>query len=150
MYNTALRLLNNRAEAEDVLQESFMDAFQKIAEFRNESTFGAWLKRIVVNKSLNLLKKRNGISWLGMETAALADMADAEIDDEEWFAWKINNIMEAIQKLPPGYRTVVVLYAVEGYSHEKIAELLGLARSTVRTQYIRAKKKLLTLITKSD
>jgi RNA polymerase sigma factor (sigma-70 family) len=150
MYNTAFRLLNNRVEAEDILQESFMDAFHKIAEFRNESTFGAWLKKIVVNKSLSQLKKWNAVHWLDIETVPLADKADTDMDDEEWFVWKINNIMDAIQELPAGYRTVIILYAVEGYPHEKIAGLLGVAKSTVRTQYIRAKKKLLTLVKEND
>lgn len=139
MYNTSLRIVNNTEEAEDILQESFMDAFRNIHSFENKSSFGAWLKQIVVNKSINLLKK-------GRLTLVEADVEVPDTQEEEQTDWKVLQIKEAIKKLPDGYRTTLTLYLLEGYDHEEIAQILGVAESTTRTQYIRAKKKLLAII----
>lgn len=141
MYNTSLRIVNNTEEAEDILQESFMDAFRNIHSFENKSSFGAWLKQIVVNKSINLLKK-------GRLALVEADVEETVPDtqEEEQTDWKVLQIKEAIKKLPDGYRTTLTLYLLEGYDHEEIAQILGVAESTTRTQYIRAKKKLLAII----
>ena len=138
MFNTSLRIVNDRLDAEDVLQEAFTDAFLQLDRFANRSTFGAWLKQIVVYKSIGLLKKRK-IRFLEMD-------ATEEIPDEpaaEDNGYNLSRIREAIQELPDGYRTVLSLYLFEGYRHEEIADILGLAHSTVRTQYIRAKLKLM-------
>lgn len=141
MFNTSLRIVNARQDAEDILQEAFTDAFLQLKTFENRSTFGAWLKQIVVYKSIGLLKKRK-ISFLDMETTGeIADKADEETT---WYT--VDIIRDAVQELPDGYRTVLSLYLFEGYSHEEIADTLGLAPSTARTQYIRAKLKLLNLL----
>jgi len=141
MYNTSLRILNNTVEAEDILQESFMDAFRNIHSFENKSSFGAWLKQIVINKSINLLKKKK-ITLI--ETNA--DEIECENTEEEGAGWKVQQVKDAIKKLPDGYRTTLTLYLLEGYDHEEIAQIMGVAESTTRTQYIRAKKKLLEII----
>ena len=147
MYNTALRIVNRTADAEDVLQDSFTDAFMQLSSFEHKSTFGAWLKQIVVFKSITLLKKQR-ISFEDMEKAE--DMpAENELDETEiWYT--VIMIKEKIQQLPDGYRTVLSLYLFEGYDHEEISEILGVAQSTVRTQYIRAKQKLLKLLKKGE
>lgn len=145
MYNTSLRIVNNRAEAEDVLQESFIDAFHNISGFENRSSFGAWLKQIVINKSINQLKKKK-ISLVEMETAGVENQQDEETVNEQEIQWQVAQVKLAIQQLPAGYRTVLSLYLLEGYDHEEIAEILGVAESTTRTQYIRAKQKLLNII----
>jgi len=143
MYNTALRIVNTTADAEDVLQDSFTDAFMQLSSFEHKSTFGAWLKQIVVFKSITLLKKQR-ISFVDMEKAE--DLPDENESDEPDIGYTVDRIRQTIQQLPDGYRTVLSLYLFEGYDHEEISEILGVAQSTVRTQYIRAKQKLLKLL----
>ncbi len=145
MYNTCLRLLNNVAEAEDVLQESFIEAFKNLERFEHRTSFGGWLKQICINRSINQLKKRK-IDWVDMEKAAVYDLADQKEVDEMETALQVESVKKAIMKLPDGYRTVLNLYLLEGYDHEEIAEILNVAESTTRTQYMRAKQKLLQLL----
>jgi len=147
MFNTALRIVNQAADAEDILQESFTDAFMQLERFENKSTFGAWLKQIVVFKSISFLKKRR-MSFTDMELAA--DIPEETELEETDIAYTIDMVKQTIQLLPDGYRTVLSLYLFEGYSHDEIAEMLGVAQSTVRTQYIRAKQKFLQLFRKRE
>ena len=126
-----------------ILQEAFADAFQQLSQFEKRSTFGAWLKQIVVYKSINLLKRKK-INFL--EIDGTADRADEVNAEDTWYT--VEMIKELIRELPDGYRTVLSLYLFEGYSHDQVAETLGLAPSTARTQYIRAKQKLLQLLKK--
>lgn len=147
MFNTALRIVNKAADAEDVLQDSFMDAFTQLRSFENKSTFGAWLKQIVVFKSISFLKRQR-ISFVDMET--VADLPEGNELDETEIWYTVELIKKKIQQLPDGYRTVLSLYLFEGYDHEEIAEILGVAQSTVRTQYMRAKQKLLQLLKKGE
>jgi len=145
MFNTSYRILNDFTEAEDVLQESFMDAYRHLSSFGNRSSFGSWLKQIVVNKSINVLRKKK-LLLTDMEQGAIAEIADDDTKDEAEIQMKIQEVRKAIQALPDGYRTVISLYLLEGYDHEEISEILQVAQSTVRTQYIRAKQKLLHLL----
>ncbi len=147
MYNTALRIVNKAADAEDVLQDSFTDAFMQLRAFENKSTFGAWLKQIVVFKSISFLKRQR-MSFVDMET--MADIPEENPLDETEVWYTVDMIKQTMQQLPDGYRTVLSLYLFEGYDHEEIAEILGVAQSTVRTQYIRAKQKLLQLLKKGE
>jgi RNA polymerase sigma factor (sigma-70 family) len=145
MYNTAIRILNHTGEAEDVVQEAFTDAFFQLGEFQNKVSFGAWLKQIVVFKCVTLLKKKRRLN-----TAELTDsteLIDSEPDiNEESLELSVDLVRTAILKLPDGYRTIITLYLLEGYDQEEIAEILQISHSTVRTQYIRGKKKLLDLL----
>jgi RNA polymerase sigma-70 factor (ECF subfamily) len=145
MYNTSLRIVNNTADAEDILQEAFTDAFRNLNTFECDVAFGSWLKRIVVNKSINKVK-RDKRRWLDLDGSQVIDFQDEEAIDEEAFAWKIDEIKKAIQALPDGYRTILCLHLLENYKHQEIAIMLDLSASTVRTQYIRAKSKLIQLI----
>src|SRR6201995_1066375 len=145
MYNTSLRIVNHTGDAEDVLQEAFTDAFRSLEDFHYKSTFGAWLKRIVINKSINLLRKRR-MDLIDIEKTNIGYLPDEEEADEEERALKVEEIKKAVALLPNGYRTVLTLYRVEGYDQEEIAEILGVTHATVRTQYMRAKKKLLQYI----
>ena len=145
MFNTSYRILNDFTEAEDVLQESFMDAYRHLNSFGNRASFGSWLKQIVVNKSINVLRKKK-LLLTDMEQGQIAEMADEEGRDEAEVELKIQEVRRAIQALPDGYRTVISLYLLEGYDHEEISEILQVAQSTVRTQYVRAKQKLLQLL----
>jgi len=128
-----------------VLQEAFLDAFRSLADFNYRSTFGAWLKKIVINKSINVLRKRK-MELVDIEqTNAFVVPEEVSIDENE-IQYKVKEIKNAITRLPDGYRTVLSLYLLEGYDQEEIASILGITHTTVRTQYIRAKQKLLYLL----
>lgn len=148
MYNTALRITNNTADAEDVLQEAFIDAFLQISSFRQQSTFGAWIKQIVVFKSIGLIKKKR-LLLVELEPDN-EERLQADEHDEESLELNVNAIKQALQLLPDGYRTVLTLYLLEGYDQEEIANIMQVAPSTVRTQYIRGKQKLLGLLKKKE
>jgi RNA polymerase sigma factor (sigma-70 family) len=144
MYNTALRIVNHVPDAEDILQEAFTDAFVQLEHLESRAAFGAWLKRIVVLKSISFLKKKRLVF---LDVAGSADeTADASPVDEDETVLTVDRIKQKMQSLPDGYRTVLSLYLLEGYDQEEIAEILGITHSTVRTQYIRAKQKLLQLL----
>lgn len=148
MFNTSLRIVNNTSDAEDVLQESFASAFQFLDRFDYSSTFGAWLKRIVVNKSINALRRRKMV--FGVDEDSLPEIGETELLDEESIQLKVVAIKNAMKLLPNGYRAVLSLYLFEGYDYDEISEILKISSSTVRTQYHRARQKLLTLIKKGD
>ncbi len=145
MFNTSYRILNDFTEAEDVLQESFIDAYRHLGSFSNRSSFGSWLKQIVVNKSINVLRRKRPV-LTDMEQGPFADLAEDDRYDETDMQRRIDDVRNAIQALPDGYRTVLSLYLLEGYDHEEISEILQVAHATVRTQYVRAKRKLLDLL----
>lgn len=146
MLNTSYRIVNNLEDAEDVLQESFLKAFSKMDQFQYRSTFGAWIKRIVVNKSIDCIKKRqkNGFVVALNEEKQFEENCNCylfeteKIDHNE----KINRVYDALHQLPTGYRTVFSLYLLEGYDHEEIAEILNISVSTSISQLCRAKKKI--------
>ncbi len=142
MYNVALRIVNDDAEAEDVLQEAFLDVFNRVADFRQETTFGLWLKQIVINRSINYLRKRK------METISVdeVDVLEEQEPDFEETHLKVEAIKSAMAQLPDGYRVVLSLYLFEGYDHEEIAHILKITENTSRTQYMRAKRKLNSLL----
>ena len=142
MYNVALRIVNDDAEAEDVLQEAFLDAFNRIAAFRQETTFGLWLKQIVINRSINYLRKRK-LELVSLDEIEVAD--EFETDFEET-TLKVEAIKAAMNELPDGYRVVLTLYLFEGYDHEEIAHILKITENTSRSQYLRAKRKLNNLL----
>nr|WP_068889807.1 RNA polymerase sigma factor [Pedobacter panaciterrae] len=144
MYNVALRIVNHEGEAEDVLQEGFLDAFTRIETFRGETTFGLWLKQIIINKSINQLRKRKA-EFISIDEI---DIPDTETEDEEELELKVNEIREAVARLPDGYRVVLTLYLFEGYDHEEISHILKISENTSRTQYMRAKMKLNGLLEK--
>ena len=138
MMNTSFRILKSTSLAEDALQEAFIEVFKKIQSFRGESTIGAWIKRIVVNKSINLLKKED------MEIESLEEGIEPETleNDPKELAFTTDQVSEAIMNLPKGFRTVFSLYLLEGYDHAEIGQILGISESTSKTQYKRAKEKV--------
>jgi RNA polymerase sigma-70 factor (ECF subfamily) len=145
MYNTCLRIVNHTADAEDILQEAFTDAFSNLGTFKCDAAFGSWLKRIVINKAINKVK-RDKKRWLCIDDMPAMQFQEEESIDESEFAWKVDEIKRAIQALPDGYRTILCLHLLENYKHHEIATMLDLSASTVRTQYIRAKSRLLQLV----
>lgn len=139
MFNISLRILNNSSEAEDVMQDSFLNVFHKIDSYKGEVTFGAWLKKIVINRSLDIIKSRKAM--ISLET--IPDLEDEVQEDYlDYRDIRIETVKEAIASLPDGYRVVLSLYLVEGYDHEEISEILHITNATSRTQYHRAKRQL--------
>ncbi|MBN1251286.1 MAG: sigma-70 family RNA polymerase sigma factor [Bacteroidales bacterium] len=150
MYNTSLRIIKDEAEAEDIIQESFLIAFKNINTLSGELSFGAWLKKIVINKSLDFLKKRK-IEFENIENIKLIDKEeDEENTKNETLELKVNKIKDAIMKLPDGYRIILSLYLLEGYDHNEISEILDISASSSRSQLARAKTKLIKLLTNNN
>ncbi|MEJ7556926.1 MAG: RNA polymerase sigma factor [Pedobacter sp.] len=144
MYNVVLRIVNDDDEAEDVLQEAFLDAFTRLESFREETTFGLWLKQIVINKSINQLRKRKA-EFVSLDGV---DLPDEVPHIEEDLQYQVEEIRKAVAQLPDGYRVVLTLYLFEGYDHEEISHILKISENTSRSQYMRAKMKLNSLIEK--
>lgn len=143
MYNVSCRILPDRMEAEDAMQEAFFKAFDKLHTFRNEVAFGAWLKRIVVNTCIDYLKKKKLQLMSIDDVKGVADVQDG-VDD--FVPESVEDIKVAMNELPEGYRLVLSLHLVEGYEYEEIAEMLGIAQSSVRSQFTRARQKLIELL----
>jgi RNA polymerase sigma factor (sigma-70 family) len=143
MFNICLRILNSRSDAEDMLQDAFTEAFQRIHNFRFESTFGSWLKQIVVNKCINELKKKKTVLEF-LEDMEKVDIVEEEEDklSEYELAMNVENVKKAMQQLPDGSRTIFSLYLLEGYDHVEISEILNITESTSKSQYMRARLKV--------
>ena len=138
MYNIGYRIVNDKEEAQDVLQEAFISAFRSLHHYRGDASFGSWLKRIVVNKAINAVKSR--------KTERLSDDEKFDVQEEVWegeeFRYSVEQVKKAMSTLPDGYRSVLSLYLLEGYDHSEIAEILGISESTSKSQFNRSKKKL--------
>jgi RNA polymerase sigma-70 factor (ECF subfamily) len=143
MYNTSLRIVNDSMEAEDVMQESFLSAFEKIDTYSGTVSFGAWLKKIVINRSLDVLGRRKAVFEDIESHVGIRDDSHEESDRNEEIDVKVEEVKEAIEKLPDGYRVILSLYLLEGYDHDEIAEILKISSSTSRSQLSRAKQKLI-------
>lgn len=139
MYNVSYRITGREEDAEDALQEAFISAFKNLDSYRADATFGAWLKRIVVNKAINVLKKRRHEL---MPEDEQWDVAEEETPSDYKEELTIDRVKKAIEELPDGYRSVLSLYLLEGYDHQEIAEIMGITESTSKSQLNRAKGKL--------
>jgi RNA polymerase sigma factor (sigma-70 family) len=139
MFNVSFRITGREEDAEDALQEAFISAFRSLDSYRGDAAFGAWLKRIVVNKAINILKKRKHESFPEDEQW---DVAEDEAPADYMEQLTVERVRKAIEQLPDGYRAVLSLYLLEGYDHQEIAEILGITESTSKSQLNRAKNKL--------
>ena len=135
MLNVAFRIVGSVDEAEDVLQEAFLDAFNRIKDFRQETTFGLWLKQIVVHRAINLLRKRK-LELVQLGEDQLENIPDSELEDDEEMLEQVAQVKEAMKLLPDGYRVVLSLYLLEGYDHEEIGQILNISENTSRTQFL--------------
>lgn len=149
MYNVAFRILNDSFEAEDAMQEAFLNCFTKMESYKGEVAFGAWLKKIVINKSLTNLKKNESRKTTGIESVAykLADEEEKDMgigSDEK--NEKVKLIIDAIQSLKENYRVILNLSLFEGYDNEEIAEIMGISDENCRTTLSRAKSKLRSML----
>lgn len=143
MFNTCLRITKDKIIAEDIMQESFLSAFKNIETYKGEVSFGAWLKKIVINKSLDNLKKKK-IELVELDES-VADEYEEKADETELNSdkVKIERIKNTINELPEGYRLVLSLYLIEGYDHDEIGQILNISSSTSRSQFTRARQKLI-------
>ncbi|MGZ0016338.1 RNA polymerase sigma factor [Yeosuana sp. AK3] len=147
MYMVAKRFLKETQDAEDVVQEAFIKAFAKLHQYKAEVTFGAWLKRIVVNKSIDFLKSKN---------QRLVDLEEVHLkvvdtyNNDKWLVddtITVDDVIKAIDTIPVKYRYVLMLYLIEGYDHQEISEILKISEVASRTQLSRGKIKLQELLT---
>ena len=144
MFNVGYRITRSEEDAEDVLQEAFISAFRSLDSYRGDATFGAWLKRIVINKAINALNKKKHESL--PDENEQWDIAEEESPPEYRDSLTVERVRKAIEKLPDGYRSVLSLYLLEGYDHQEIGEILAISESTSKSQLNRAKAKLKELL----
>ena len=144
MYNTALRIVKDTTEAEDLMQEAFIDAFRKIRQFQFKSAFGAWLKRIVVNKSLDAVRQHIQFEDID-EIPEPADYNEEKAHQEQ-MGYHLEEVKKAIYQLEHKDRVIISLYLFEGYDHEEIAQILEISHNAARTRYSRARKNLVNLV----
>jgi RNA polymerase sigma factor (sigma-70 family) len=145
MFNTAIRIVNHSAQAEDIMQESFLEAFRQIDNYRGEASFGTWLKKIVINKSIDEVRKAKDVISIDEADVEIAD----QNDDENYIqvlSTRVEEIRKAIHGLPDSYRIILSLHLLEGYDHEEISQILDISYNLSRTRYSRARKKLLEFI----
>ncbi len=143
MFNVCYRMMSGREEAEDMLQESFTEAFKKLNTFRFESTFGAWLKRITVNKCINEIKRRKTDLNFFDDMSYFKEHTE---DDTALPELHVDMIKRAMEDLPNGSRMIFSLYLLEGYDHREISQILDISESNSKTQYMRAKNKIKELL----
>lgn len=141
MLNSSMRIVNNLADAEDMVQEAFADAFNNINTFTYKSSFEAWLRRIVINKSISLIRKRR-IKRIDFETT-ICIKPDDEPPDDELMNYNVQCIKSAIDRLPYPQKIVFNMFAIDELPQEEIAKLLGLSHGNVRIIYHRARKKII-------
>lgn len=139
MYNVAFRFMKNAADAEDAMQEAFIKAFKKIDSFKGEVTFGAWLKKIVVHTSIDMLKSVK-LNFTDVDDNYLNVVSDDDWEVEGQIS--IEEVKSAISQLPQKYELVLSLFLIEGYDHQEIASILDITEVNSRTQLLRGKKKL--------
>lgn len=147
MYNLCLRMLKHAHDAEDVLQVAFVDIFGKINTFNFDASISAWIKRIVVNRCIDHLKKRRLLTTdldPARHDAAVLDPSSAPASAPSKMS--VDAIKKAALQLSEGYRVVLSLYLFEGYDHEEIASILDISVGTSKSQYSRAKKRLAAII----
>jgi RNA polymerase sigma factor (sigma-70 family) len=143
MYNICYRMTNNREEAEDLLQETFSEVFLRLNFFRFESSFGAWIKRITINKCINALKKRKA-DLIPVEI--IPEQPYYESNEEDVPGLSVERVQQAMEKLPEGYRVIFSLYLLEGYDHAEISQIMGITEATSKSQYSRAKQRMKEII----
>ncbi len=143
MYVTAFNFVKQEAVAEDMMQEAFIKAFQKIDTFDGKVSFGAWLKKIVINQCLDWLKKRK------LRIVSIDDEKVQIADEDNWYVEDtitINQIHETIEQLPDKYKIILKLFLLEGYDHQEISQILNITEVSSRSQVFRGKNKLKELL----
>lgn len=156
MFNAALRILQNTYDAEDVMQEAFLNAFTKLDSFKGEVPFGAWLKRIVINKSLTHIKKKNKLQEVNLEVVDRKLESESGGEQEavelkiDYVNLKVKEVSKAMAQLKESYRTILNLSLVEGYDNEEIAGIMNMSNENCRTTISRAKSRLRKVLMESS
>ncbi len=138
LYAITLRYAVDRSQAEDMLQEAFIKVFKNIQNFRNEGSFEGWLRRITVHTSIEWLRKHQVMNQM----AEIEKVPLQYVNEDAIQKLAAEDILRMIQDLPQGYRTIFNLYAIEGYSHKEIGEMLGISEGTSKSQFARARYQL--------
>jgi RNA polymerase sigma-70 factor (ECF subfamily) len=146
MFALCLRYAKDYHMAEDILQDGFIKVFRFIGNFRKEGSFEGWLRRIFINTAIENLRKSVHLFSIVNEEGTPIDVKDENVFD----GLEVNDMLEMIQSLSPGYRTVFNLYAIEGYSHKEIAEMLQISEGTSKSQLARARQLLIEKVTASQ
>ncbi len=143
MFNTAIRIVKNSAEAEDVMQESFLNAFTKLHTFKGEVAFGAWLKRIVVNNSIYHYRKQQKKKEVALEDIMYkVEDNDGITSDHVFTDQKAQKVMETMKRLKDNYRISLTLHLIEGYDYDEIGTIMNMSYASCRTTISRAKESL--------
>ena len=143
MYNTSLRIVKNSAEAEDVMQESFLNAFTKLHTFKGEVTFGSWLKRIVINNSIYHYRKQRKQNEVALDDILYkVEDNDGVASDHVFTELKAQKVMETMKRLKDNYRISLTLHLIEGYDYEEISTIMNMSYANCRTTISRAKESL--------
>lgn len=143
VFHSILRIVGEVGTAEDILQDVFVSAYQNLMSKQEISHFGGWVKRIGINQAISYLRKKKQLPvYQEEEDSMLASIPNPEMEED----LRVEEIKMAMQALSTGYKTIVNLHLFEDYSQQEIAQILGISHTTVRTQYIRAKKKILSII----
>lgn len=144
MFRIVLRYARDRAEAEDMLQDGFVKVFSDMHQFRAEGALGGWIRRIMINSALSHLRKKRDFL---VETADFLPFENKMRTEEDVVSnMDAERLLKLLQKLPPGYRAVFNLYAIEGYTHEEIATELGISTGTSKSQLFKARDQLKRMI----
>ncbi|MFH1118876.1 MAG: RNA polymerase sigma factor [Bacteroidota bacterium] len=143
VYNTCLRMVCNPADAEDLMQNSFIDAFNRIKSYKGPSAFAGWLKKIAVNNAIDHLTRRR---IQGENLEQLPDIAEYLNESEDYIEWRVDQVKRAMNHLIPDYRVILSLNLFEGYDQEEIGQILRLSQANVRTRISRAKHALVRII----
>ena len=138
MFNLCVRMLKNELDAEDILQNTFVDVFTKMNSFAYQSSIGAWIKRITINNCINFIKSKK-IEFVEIDQKQYAQV---DVEEPQTEGLSVEIVQKAMNYLSDGYRIVFSLYAIEGYDHEEISEILGISESTSKSKYSRAKQRL--------
>lgn len=142
MYNIAFRIVKDQHFAEDVMQEGFLKAFLKINDFKNEVTFGAWLKRIIVNYSIDYYKKNNRLGFEEFDAVSFKISEDETEHNTDYAKIKAGELLQTMNELKENYRIILTLILIEGYNYEEVSSILNLSYANCRTMFSRAKEQL--------
>jgi len=142
MFHVALRIVKNEMDAEDVMQEGFIKAFERLDQFRNEVPFGAWLKRIIVNHSIDWYKKNKLMQWEEIDSKLIKTPTEVDDEDFDYQQLKVQEVYKAINELKESYRMILILIFIDGYDHEEVCDILNISYSNCRTTFSRAKEQL--------
>lgn len=144
MFNICRRMMNDEDEARDLLQDAFVEAFLKINTLKEVSTFSAWIKRITVNKCINAIKKKR-IFAISIDDG-MDPVLEDELGDQEIIKHEAKAVMQALDQISDGCRTIFNLYVFEGYDHKEISQIMGISESASKSQFSKAKQKIRDLL----